>query len=194
MAKMKRDEKVGCGVIIVVLIAVVWIVGLHRMSADRAQIKPFEPHASEYANTSGFQNLPPGAARYITGKIICVSTGAQYYNVKHSLEAISGPAVDYVSTLLPEDLRAIRPENVGTVALLDWRFQQSVTYTNGSIGGYHILTVRFVDRRARIVIGEVSYRGPDPPDRIINNNYHIDRDVYGLQNQLLKYIAGLPKK
>lgn len=192
----KSDDKIGCGCWATggVLIVVLGLFGLYRQSADRDQIRPFEPYASEYANTSGFQKLPKGAVRYITGKVICVSIGPQYYNVYHHMEAITGPVVDYASVHLPKDLRATRPEDVGTVVLLDWRFQQTATYTNRSIGGYHILTASFVDRRANVLIGEVSYRGPDPPDRIINNNNQTDRDVYDLVDQLIKYIARLPKK
>ena len=117
-------------------------------------LAPFKPHLAEYLAPAG-----PVAAGPLRGKMIVVdkATGEVDWDVFFAL---------------PNQLRAARPEEVGTVVWLEYGREQDKHY---SYGQQHLpafrqtCTVRVIDQADRHVIANAVERGGDPPGEIDEN-------------------------
>ena len=111
---------------------------------------PFKPHMAEYLAPT--KETKTGAVR---GQIVVVDRGKQ--------------DVDWdVFFDLPNDLRAAKPEDVGTVAWLEYgRQKERGGYGKEGYPAYRqTCTVTVIDQASRDVIGTTEVKGGDPPNSI----------------------------
>ena len=122
----------------------------HRLS----QTAPFKPYMTQYLSP------PIGSApgRPTMGKIIVVDTAKR--------------DVDWdIFFSLPDELRPVRPEEVGTIVWTNWGKDQVDSYENGAPAYVQWCKVTVIDRRTRTTIAESGqFRGTDAPMSIDSNS------------------------
>ena len=126
-----QAKQAGCFTIVgvVVLVAVLgfvlnWLAG----TLSYGHLRSFKPHMQEYVKIANLQG--PGQGNYITGKVIPIDPDKRRVNRK-------------VYKLLPRELRARRPEEVGTIM---W-----VTLKDG------VYDVTLIDKARALVVWKKAY-------------------------------------
>ena len=161
------------GVVVLVLLCfgAYWgvIALLHSAAAA-----PFKAHMTEYlAPPTG-----PVAGGPSKGKMIVIDRKAQ--------------AVDDLFFELPDALRAGKPEEVGTVVLIDWSKEKIDQYKNGAPAYQHSAKVTVIDHAARAVIGSSDFKGDEPPMEIDSNAS--EGNGSKPTKEIIHYLTTLPRQ
>jgi hypothetical protein len=123
--------------------------------ARTRSLEPFKPHMAEYLAPAG-----PVAAGPVRGKVVV-------------LDRATGDFDWDVFFALPDDMRAARPDEVGTVVWLDYGREKDASFYDRN--GQHLpafrqtCTVRVIDAGDRHVLANAVERGGDPPSQIDEN-------------------------
>ena len=101
---------------------------------ERQQIR--DSFASELSSYLGYQSMPParGGAPKFKGKVICVDMGAKQIDAE-------------AQAALPDDLRAMKPDEVGCVAQLTWSEKEVGNYDDGSKAKMSVVEVKLFDKK-----------------------------------------------
>jgi len=89
---------------------------------------------------------------YISGKVVVVDR--------------TGRLIDSAFLELPDELRASRPEEVGTVVWLDWGKQYRWRYSNGAAAYTHAVRVSVIDLIDKKLIDSRFLYGSLPPENV----------------------------
>lgn len=103
------------------------------------------------------------------------------------------------TSLLPANLRAITPDQVGTILFLDCSATQVGTYGRfpKEVGAFQRnCTATIVNRRKALVVGKKDFAGPPPPAFTLCPASGCTQDVYGdyPAADIAQYVEGLPGK
>ena len=148
-----------------------WLVvfGLHSMA-----VAPFKPHLAEYlAPTNG-----PVAQGPLKGKVIV-------------LDRVKGDVDWDVFFDLPADLRAGKPEEVGTVVVIDWSKEKIDEYKNGAPAYMQAGKVTVIDHARRAVVASSEFKGAEPPMEI--DEHASEGNGPKPTKEIVAYLEGLPK-
>jgi hypothetical protein len=167
-----------------IILFAAWIVAAFFSASysikDASLQDPFKDHVREYSTVSGLKNSvrtsPHRTQAYLKGKIITV-------NKKEN-------RIDDIYFKLPEELRATKPEDVGTIVWLDWG-EDRVGFYLGSHGDATVNTchVTIIDKSVPAIVGEINFRGSDPPERSYGSSSgSMPTEV------IVNYLRNLPKK
>ena len=144
-----------------------------------AQTAPFQAAMPAYLSQP-VGVAPPGALRVVVGKMIVVDTAKK--------------DVDWdVFFSLPDDRRASRPQEVGTIVWTNWDkvLDQQYEY-EGHVPAYRqTCHVTVIDRKSRTILLEQQFVGSDPPQSISTS---ASEGVGSRPTQQVQdYLKGLPK-
>ncbi len=134
----------------------------------------FEVHMSEYTSVS---NQQPGAW-YVHGKVLPIEMRTNTVEVQTYYE-------------LPGDLRAISPEDVGTVLWLDCTTGTVGTYTSGGAAKQWVCDVTLIDLSIPAIIGEKSFTGSEPP--LTTTKSSGETGSFPVK-EIVDYLESLPQK
>jgi hypothetical protein len=191
-AKMRRNL-----IAIVVLglpIIIILIGSLNRALAEESIRRNFEKFVGEN-NTLPDQKIEAGKSPYLAGKIVVLDVG-EYRVINYGKEAdwdlgkldksnVSLP----IYNILPENLKATNPEEVGTVVLIKWDRAYYGSYI-GAGNAYKInCIVSVVDKKRNLLIDQKNFEGGNPPYSIKGKG-----DGYGNapSEEILNYLTSLP--
>lgn len=142
------------GVVIVIGLCVGGYFGVRSIIRANT-VAPFNKQIASYVGNGvpgpGPANNPNKGTGKIKGKVIPIDMTAN--------------TVDYIYFDLPDELRPAKPEDVGTVVLLQWGKNQVGTYTGGSAAYQQTVQVTVLDKDTRDIIGQQSFSGSMPPQR-----------------------------
>lgn len=94
---------------------------------------------------------------------------------------------------LPDELRPQTPDEVGTLAWVEWRLDE---IRSSNFGFYHVLgyqrvcTVTLIDRRADRKLASRTFHGSDPTKGARNENGYGDKPI----GAILAYLKSLPRQ
>ena len=71
--------------------------------------------------------------------------------------------LDPVHSRLPDEIRAFSPDEVGTIAWLEWTFEPTHNMSGRLSGYYSTCKVTLVDRERNLIVGEQSVMGASSP-------------------------------
>jgi hypothetical protein len=99
--------------------------------------------------------------------------------------------VDWIYFDLPGDLKARKPEDVGTVVQLNWSEQQIGEYDDKAGAFVHLCTVNVVDLAKKQVVASRSFRGGEPPQEKSSSG-----SAYGSKptQDIVNFLKGLPRQ
>lgn len=148
-----RVKLVLAAVVVLLVLIGLGIFGLwywYRTS----QAAPFQPFVAQYLAA------PAGAAqgRPAQGKMVVVDTAKR--------------DVDWdIFFALPDEVRAARPQEVGTIVWTNWGKDQTGAYDDGTPAYVLWCKVTVIDRKTRTIIAESGqFRGSAPPQSIDSNS------------------------
>jgi hypothetical protein len=121
---------------------------------------------------------PPSGQGYVVGKIITVQMSPKR-------------EVDWIYFDLPGELKARKPEEVGTVVQLSWSEQEIDKYDDGAGAFVHLCDVKVVDLAKKQVVATRSFRGGDPPQSKSSAG-----SAYGSKptQDIVNFLKGLPRQ
>src|SRR5262249_33214012 len=95
---------------------------------------------------------------------------------------------------LPDELRPRNPDEVATVAWVEWSTEPITTPRRAwqiyyILGYQYVCKVTLIDRRASKKLGSMTFRGSDPTKGYRDENGYGDRPY----SEILAYLRGLPK-
>jgi hypothetical protein len=153
-------------------------------------------HVREYSTVSGLKNpartSPHQTEAYLKGKIITV-------NKKEK-------RLDDIYFDLPEELRATKPEDVGTIVWLEWGKDEAGFYCDWSDvlckdgitppkhddpATVNTCHVTIIDKFIPAIVGEMSFMGSDPPQRKTRSGSSSGSMP---TEEIVAYLQSLPKK
>src|SRR3989338_5876415 len=146
------------------------------------QAAAFDTALERYLDLKGLQGS--SAEPYLHGKLLLIDTERR--------------AVDqWVYPKLPKALRSRSPEEVGTVGLVTWGWEQVGVYvgdgTKEETGKAYVSTVEvaLVDPATRTVIGRIFLQGEPPAGGLTRKgDYRSERPMF----KLLQYLEPLPRR
>jgi hypothetical protein len=148
---------------------------------DAIYLGPFKEHVTEYSTVLDVKNPVKHSSEkkeaYIKGKIITVNN--------------EEGEIDDIYFSLPEELRATKPENVGTIVWLEWGEDNIGSYTDGEDATVITCDVTIIDKSTATVVAERNFRGSIPP-----NPKRSGEDGTGSMpiDEIVAYLKTLPKK
>jgi hypothetical protein len=143
-----------------------------------AQTAPFQASMTAYLSPPA--GAAPAGQHPIMGKMVVVDTNKR--------------DVDWDTFFsLPDDLRAAKPQEVGTIVWTNWgkALDQQYEY-EGHVPAYHqTCHVTVIDRKTRTMLYERQFQGSDPPQRISES---ASEGVGSKPTQeVLDFLKGLPR-
>jgi hypothetical protein len=179
--------KVG-GAFLLVAVVVAYFLGAPRIP----ELKPFAPHLAAMSQVPDLlaTNEPP----HIIGRVILIERQGRDTYRDRAIHRAAGE-ISLAWRSLPDTVKARSPEQVGTVVIMEKERQSMGVYGAGPGHGYavhrHII---LVDWKTHAVLGRKSFRGSDPPKKIVTSGE--SRDAYGSDPlpDLLAYVTQLPRQ
>jgi hypothetical protein len=169
-----RFNLIFWGVVAAIALVVGGFFGVRSIVRARA-VAPFKPHVAAYLTQPA--GAPPADGKAaIKGKVITVDR--------------KGQEVDYLYFDLPEEMRAGKPEEVGTVVWLDWDKTQVGQYDDGTPGYVQTCQVTVIDKGANAVVGKNAFRGGDPPKSKKKSESGMGPKP---TDEIVKYLTSLPR-
>lgn len=141
--------------------------------------------STEAERYAGLASLPDaGTEPYVAGKLLTID--------------VEKRAVDFWTySKLPQELKAMDPSDIGTVALITWGWKLVGDYvdheTREKTGEAYRSTadVALVDVNARVVVARQSFDGDDPAGGLTREgDYRSERPMF----KVLAYLERLPRK
>jgi hypothetical protein len=186
MANYGQNRLAGCGVLIVIGIVVAIGFGIYSAVVwikHSTAMGPFKDHVAEYLAAPKPMETPAAPdgqnlaspSRPIKGKIIVLDTKTSEMDWD----------VD-----LPAELKAGKPEEVGTVVLTTWaKTHTPPDYDDGTLAYVQECDVTVIDHASRTVICKQHFRGSEPPSSISNSSEGVgSKPTQDVSN----YLKGLP--
>jgi hypothetical protein len=159
------------GLIAVIALGVLGFFGVRYLIRSR-KLAPFNEQMAAY--TAQVSPTPrPGPLR---GKIIPVD--------------VDKKEVDGLYWDMPEDLRADRPDDVGTVVWLKWDKVKVGTYEGGTAAEAQTADVTVIDRKDWAVTHTTHIQGDDPPRTKKRSETGVGPRP---TKQVIDYLKGLPR-
>src|SRR5262245_1828947 len=160
MNPQTRNTLIALGIFGVIALIVGGGFGIWYLNRVLA-LSPFGKHVNEYGAAfapagAGGVGGPAGAPQafagqgYVIGKVIPV-------DMKGS------KSIDWIYFDMPNDLRAKKPDEVGTVAQLSWSEDKIDEYTDGAGAYVHVCKVDVIDLGKKSVVVSQTFRGGEPP-------------------------------
>jgi len=148
------------------------------------KVKPFKQHIDAYAQPAKNEGPGKGDPQALLGKV----------NGKVITVDLEKKEIDYLYFDLPNDLRAETPEDVGTVAQLQWGKHQLTDrqYTNGKPAFKQNCVVTLVDKATGNLIARQELWGGDPPSSIKSSQS--EGTGSKPEKEVVDYLKGLPRK
>lgn len=146
--------------------------GEAKRGDDEPTPVPFSGTLDDYARSN---MLFDAGCPYLRGKLL----------------VFDGAAVDPVSGLLPRELVATAPADVGTVAITSWTVTSLYEFKDGATSNRQDVEVFVFDHKLGIQVGWSRFTGEDPP-----RSKKGAGSVFGARPyaQLAAYLTGLPRK
>jgi hypothetical protein len=162
--------------------AVIFVIGAIVSSVrDAVLLGPFNNYVSEYSSISGFKNPVKGdrssTKPYIKGKVITINKQEN--------------RIDSIYYDLPEDLRATKPDEVGTIAWLEWGEDKIGTYTDGDDAIVITCQVTVIDKSIPRIVSKTNFEGIEPP-RVKRSSESGTGPIP--TQKIVDYLRDLPKK
>jgi hypothetical protein len=114
---------------------------------------------------------------YIRGKVIPVS--------------VEGKSIHSLYLDLPDDLRAVNPDEVGTILLLSCTSKTTGIYTGGGMATTETCELKIVDATIPEVIGAKTFDSERPPS---TTNNRLSQIMRVKSHIIIKYLLSLPRK
>jgi hypothetical protein len=163
-------------VIIVVMGVNTWF------SMREVPLKPFQAHLNEYLlkeTSTGAESLGSIPSNPIRGKIITINVKAK--------------SVDPLFLQLSKDLKATRPEEVGTIVLLKRGGDLVASYTDGSNCSAQTVDVTIIDNMSGEKIAvKNNFRGDEPVCSGFSSGHAEDTWGPAPDDQIIAYLESLP--
>jgi hypothetical protein len=180
MNSQSRNQLITAAVIVGILLLVGGGVAVY-FAIRYSQVGEFNKRINEYTTTfpPAQTIVDPGSqGGYIVGKVITV-------DMKNK------PEVDWVYFDLPDDLKAKKPDDVGTVVQLKWRTETIDHYKDGADANVHIVDIAVVDLAKKQTVGVASLRGTEPPMEKSGSGA-----AYGSKptKEIVNFLKSLPKR
>jgi hypothetical protein len=162
----------GCVVLVVVIALIAGGIYGVRSCRQSSQTKPFQSHLSEY---TFFPNLKEsGSSGSINGKVITID------KIKNE--------IDDTFFDLPTELKASKPEEVGTVVWVSCSEHIAGTYVSGSKAWVQSCEVTVIDKSTGSVIGKQTFSGDRPPQtKTYSGDWHGSKP----KSEIVDYIKSL---
>jgi hypothetical protein len=140
-------------------------------------LNPFVSELEEYNNLSNISNIHENIqSPYIKGKVITIDTRSNSF--------------DYILFLLNKDVRATKPEEVGTVVGTNC-FEFEVGHYIGRGGAYRYnCDIYIVDKEKKFIIDKKTFLGSEPPFSTSGTSEHGAKPI----SEMVDYIDNLPRK
>jgi len=144
-----NNALIGWGVVILIGTGVATFFGVRNIIRANT-VAPFQKELDTYLSGAGI-GFSSNAARTARGKIITVDAGKR--------------AIDYVYFDLPDEMRAEKPEEVGTVAVLGWSMEsyKGQSYADGVPAMVQTCVVRVYQKEGMFPVAEKRLVGGPPP-------------------------------
>ena len=138
------------------------------------------PHVPDYLNIAGLKPAPDGTAVLRSGKLVAVDVDGSRLD-------------DQLQRALPADLRAERPEEVGTIVWVKW-WEENVGYyedylKRGEAYQGHC-TVTVIDKASALILDTRIFDAAPPPATTTNLTEHTKVDV----DEVVAYLKMLPAR
>jgi hypothetical protein len=132
------------------------------------------------------KELPSYAADFSVGDTSAPFTTGKMVIVNKTTKAVEDPYFD-----LPENLKATKPEEVGTIVQVTYEENQVGTYTSGSKAYQYTARVNVVDKATGKIVGRTTFKGGEPPSSVKRGS-----NGYGSRptEQIKTYLVGLARK
>jgi hypothetical protein len=140
-----KSRLIILGVIVAIALCVGAFFGIQWMMRE-GELSKFKDLAQSYAQTPG---EPDGGEPRVVGKVLPIN--------------LDGRKPDHLYFDMPEGMRAAKPEEVGTVVLLNWGKEQVGTYTGGGAAYQQTCQVTVVNHKTKKVIVSQMFLGGEPP-------------------------------
>jgi hypothetical protein len=114
---------------------------------------------------------------YIRGKVVPVSVGTKSIHMFY---------LD-----LPDDLRAINPDEVGTILLLSCATKTAGSYTGGGWALTETCEMKIVDTTIPEVVGTKTFESERPPP---TTNKRYGEEMRVKSHTIIKYLMSLPRQ
>jgi hypothetical protein len=181
-----RGRLAGCGVLAVILVligvgfavyqGVVAIMHSGFSGPFKAQMAAYLA-APQEAPAAGAEEGPktPGPAK---GKMVVLDLKTKDFDWDVTAE-------------LPPELKAAKPEEVGTVVQTNWaKTQVQPGYDNGASAYIQECDVVVIDLASRAVIAKQHFQGSDPPQQIEDSSEGVGSKP---TQEVVSYLKGLPR-
>jgi hypothetical protein len=169
-----NSGNLGC-VVIVIVVALIGggVYGIRSYNRNLAT-KPFAEHLSEYTH---FPRLnESSSSTTITGKAITIDKTTN--------------EIDDTFYDLPSELKASKPEEVGTVVWISCSESVSGTYQSGAKGYVWNCDVTVIDKATASTVGKKSFSGDHPPQtKSGTSDWHGSKPT----SEILSYIKSLKR-
>jgi hypothetical protein len=123
---------------------VFWL-GRKWTNEKEERLAPFQPYLAEFSQKPKLRRHDLDEP-YVKEKVLPIDLGARQVD-------------DDVLRKLPVELRPEKPEDVGTIALLEWRKEKAGEYEGGAIAYIWVCQVFLVDRSRKMIVGEELIEG-----------------------------------
>lgn len=177
---------IPCGCLIILfkvgIITIFWFFQTVSLAVrDLFQLQPFKDRVSEYATVPGLKNRTKSnrypTKPYIKGKIILIDK--------------SHNKISNIYYELPEELRATKPEEVGTIVWLKCGRDKVGSYTDGEDATVITCQVTVIDKSIPIIVNKTKFKGSEPPqvkERGVSGSGEMPT------KDIVDYLRSLPQK
>ena len=143
---------------------------------ETSKPKDPKPSGSEESEPAGQEESKP--AGVVKGKMIVLDAKTKDFDWE-------------VTDALPAELKAVKPEEVGTVVLTEWHKNKIDEYNNGAAAYQYSVDVTVVDHARRTVIAKTTKTGSEPPYETSNSSEDSGSKP---TNDVVEYLKGLPRQ
>jgi len=138
------------------------------------QVSALTQHLPDYLRIPARKSLQHA---YIAGKVIPVNLNTREIDQD-------------IYQRLPREIRAVSPEEVGTVVLVEYKSSLAARYTLGGKGYVTTCHVAIIDKARATIVGEREFCGSAPP---LTKQYGVDAHGSRPTGEIVRYLKDLPR-
>ena len=169
-----NSGNLGCVALVIVIALIAGGVYGVRSCRQSSQTKPFQSHLSEYTFFPTLKDSSSSSG--ITGKVITID------KIKNE--------IDDTYFDLPPELKASKPEEVGTVVWVSCTEHIGGTYVSGSKAYVQTCEVTVIDKSSASTIGKRTLSGDRPPQtKTRGGDWHGSKP----KSEIIDYIKSLKR-